>query len=293
MNGTARFLRLAVGLSALVILGWVFTGHAAPPVQEGLPTDWSHHHVIFSQPATYAQVNQITSDPRYWQQWYRDNVPRPLAVDGNGEGSANAIFDPAPTGDWSENLGTGASIGAGNFPAKYGFQVTTASCSDFVMFATGLAGSSTQASVVGFTNLYSGCGGTVPTVAWAYNTGGQILTSPIIATGGSQVAFVQTAASQGILVLLKWASGGTVGAPATPTTVSNASYRTLHRALHDDDHSEERSGSRRQRHDLLVFRRLLPRHPLGRRSCRLACIRSPAYFAAHPLRSTRADSPSR
>ena len=225
MNGTARFLRLAVGLSALVILGWVFTGHAAPPVQEGLPTDWSHHHVIFSQPATYAQVNQITSDPRYWQQWYRDNVPRPLAVDGNGEGSANAIFDPAPTGDWSENLGTGASIGAGNFPAKYGFQVTTASCSDFVMFATGLAGSSTQASVVGFTNLYSGCGGTVPTVAWAYNTGGQILTSPTIATGGSQVAFVQTAASQGILVLLKWASGGTVGAPVTPTTVSNASYR--------------------------------------------------------------------
>ena len=224
MNGTARFLRPAVSLSALVILGWVFTGHAAPPAREGLPTDWSHHHVIFSQPATYAQVNQITSDPRYWQQWYRDNVPRALAVDG--EGSSNAILDPAPTGDWSENLGTGASIGAGNFPAKYGFQITTASCSDFVVFATGLAGSSTQATVVAFKNLYSGCGGIVPTVAWAYNTGGQILTSPAISTGGDQVAFVQTASAQGTLVLLKWASGGTVGAPVTPTTVTNASYRT-------------------------------------------------------------------
>jgi hypothetical protein len=225
MESTARFLRLGGCLSALVILGWVLTGHAAPPVQEGLPTDWSHRHVIFSQPSTYEQVNRITSDPRYWQQWYRDNVPRALPVEE--EGSPNAILDPASTGDWSENLGTGASIGAGNFPAKYGFQITTASCSDYVVFSTGLAGSSTQATVVGFKNLYSGCGGIVPTVAWAYNTGGQILTSPVISTtGGDQVAFVQTASSQGTLVLLKWGSGGTVGAPVTPTTVSNAAYRT-------------------------------------------------------------------
>ena len=225
MNGAARFLRLGVSLSVLVVLGVVLTGRAAPPAQEGMPTDWSHRHVIFSQPSTYAQVNRITSDPRYWQQWYRDNVPRAQPVDG--EGSANAILDPASTGDWSENLGTGASIGAGNFPAKYGFQITTASCSDYVVFSTGLVGSSTQATVVGFKNLYSGCGGIVPTVAWAYKTGGQNINSPVISTtGGDQVAFVQTASSQGTLVLLKWAAGGTVGAPVTPTTVSNASYRT-------------------------------------------------------------------
>jgi hypothetical protein len=53
MNGTAaRFLRLGVSLSGLLVLGWVLTGQAAKPVQEGLPTDWSHSHVIFSPPAS-------------------------------------------------------------------------------------------------------------------------------------------------------------------------------------------------------------------------------------------------
>ena len=72
MNGTAaRFLRLGMSLSGLVILGWVLTGQAAPPAQEGLPTDWTHRHLIFSQPATFEQVRQITSEPRYWQQFFR------------------------------------------------------------------------------------------------------------------------------------------------------------------------------------------------------------------------------
>ena len=136
--------------------------------------------------------------------------------------------------DWSENLGSGASLGAGNFPAKYTFQITTANCAsastpDYVVFPTGLVGSSNQASIVGFDNLYSGCTGTVPQTYWAYNTVGQILTSPIISIDGSQVAFVQSTAGtsgQGMLVVLKWKAGtGTVGAPVTLAAVSNANYR--------------------------------------------------------------------
>src|SRR5580698_6760098 len=105
MNGTAaRFLRLGGGLSALVVLGWVLVliGQAAQPAQEGLPTDWSHRHVIFSQPATFEKVRQITSDPRYWQQWYRQNV-------------THVLSDPAADGgDTSVDLGW---LGAGNHRA--------------------------------------------------------------------------------------------------------------------------------------------------------------------------------
>ncbi len=99
---------------------------------------------------------------------------------------------------------------------------------DYVVFNTGLVGSATQASVVGFDNLYSGCSGTSPQVYWAFNTGGQVLTSPAISTDGKQVAFVQTNTGvQANLVLLKWAPAtGTVGAPATPTAVANSAYRS-------------------------------------------------------------------
>jgi hypothetical protein len=134
--------------------------------------------------------------------------------------------------DWSENLGNNAAMGTSNFPAKYTFQITTANCAsaatpDYVVFTTGLTGSSTQASIAAFDNLYSGCVGTVPQTYWAYNTGGQILTSPVISLDGTQVAFAQTSSFQGQVVLLKWKSAtGTVGSPVTLTPVSTSAYRT-------------------------------------------------------------------
>jgi hypothetical protein len=236
----SRVVRYGVVLLGLVILGWVLTGQAARPSLEGLPTDWTHSHLIFSQPATVRQAARIAGDPRYWQQWYRREVVRGLPADAAALGEA-ASSDLQYWGisrrglhqDWSENLGTNAAVGAGNFPAKYSFGITQANCAsattpDYVVFNTGLTGSATQASIVAFDNLYSGCTGTKPTVYWAYNTGGQILTSPAISLDGTQVAFVQTnVALNGTLVLLKWAaSGGSPGLPAAITTVSNGSYRT-------------------------------------------------------------------
>jgi hypothetical protein len=84
--------------------------------------------------------------------------------------------------------------------------------------------------VVAFDNLYSGCGGTVPSVYWAYNTVGVILTSPVLSLDGTQVAFVQTSGSptgQAGLVVLKWKASATqtVASPGAPTIVSNALYR--------------------------------------------------------------------
>ncbi len=234
----ARFLRLAVGLSGLMILGWVLTGQAAKPAKQGipLPTDWSHRHLIFSRPSSAEQLARVSRDPRYQQQLHRQgealelpaNVPdlRAVALSSATRGKKHK----AGNGFWAEDLGSGASVGGGNYPAKFSFNSTTANCGgaaqpDYVVYSTGLPGSSGQASIVAFDNLYSGCGGTIPSVYWAYNTGGTVLTSPLISLDGTQVAFVESSGGSGILVLLKWlASDGTVGSPRTLTVTPAATY---------------------------------------------------------------------
>jgi len=236
-NGTAaRFSGFAAGLLVLVASGWFLTGRAATPLHRGYPTDWSHHHMVFSRPANPQIAARIEADPRYWQQFARRNVARVLSHSGYKPIDINSLARLATQGskvhaDWSETLGNNASVGAGNFPAIYTSDAISASCAsatkpDFVVFNTGLTASSTQASVVAFDNLYSGCGGSVPQTYWAYNTGGQVVTSPVISEDGTQVAFVQTIGGPGTLVLLKWkASSGTLSAPVTLLPLANSAYR--------------------------------------------------------------------
>jgi hypothetical protein len=237
MNAAAaRFLRLGLALCGLVFLGWMLTAHAGNPSQPGtsLTTDWSHRHLIFSRPGSDEQFARVAEEPRFWQQIRRREqalmLPTSMADADSGAIAPEIVkrYSPKLKRDWSEDLGSGASAGAGNYPAKYSFKGSTANCGtatqpDYVVYSTGLAGSG--ASVVAFDNLYSGCGGTVPSVYWAFNTGGQILTSPLISLNGSQVAFVETSGGHGILVMLKWAAGsGTLSTPVTPTSVVASSY---------------------------------------------------------------------
>jgi hypothetical protein len=240
MNGTAaRFLRLGVGLSALVALGWVLTGQAAKRADPGipLPTDWSHSHLIFSRPGSAELLARVSEDPRYQQQVHRREQALTLPASVGADAFTPAVLKANGkklTGDWSEDLGSLASVGpvlAGVYPAKYSFSSTVANCGsaakpDYVVYSTGLQGSINQANIVAFDNLYSGCGVGVPTLYWAYNTAGQVLTSPVPSLDGTQVAFVQTDIGQvGTLVLLKWAAAsGTIGSPATPTPVLPAAY---------------------------------------------------------------------
>ena len=247
MNGNAtRFVRFGAGFLGLVILGWVLTGQAAKPDEQGVPTDWTHQHVIFSQPSTAEQASLVERDPRYWQQWYRRNVTRVLSMDPSvpaADASMEFVGDrPALNRkthqDWSVNMGTGATVGAGNFAAKYSFSTSVANCAsaaqpDFVVFSTGLQSAAGTASIVAYDNLYSGCTGIAPATYWAYNTTtsapGTIKTSPIISLDGSQIAFVQTdGVGHGYLVLLKWAANnGTLAAPVAPTLINNlANYPT-------------------------------------------------------------------
>jgi len=69
--------------------------------------------------------------------------------------------------DWSETLGpsgtagaAGGTTGLGEFPATF---TTGTSCTDFAIFNNGLAGSSSQADIIAYDNLYSSCNGGTPT----------------------------------------------------------------------------------------------------------------------------------
>ena len=203
----------------------------------GVPNDWTHQHVVFSDPGTFqeAMTNgtydkwaRTVNDPRYQLQ----QLKRKATLQSAGKqsaGSGVATGSPvAPPQGWSMSMGTGAKVGAGQYPAKWSFSTTTAYCDsdpapDFVVYNTGLAGSSTHASIIAYDNLYSGCAAPFPRIYWQYNTaGGTISTGPVLTTDGTQVAFIQSTSSVASLVLLKWAKNPSL---VTPSSVLASSYR--------------------------------------------------------------------
>jgi hypothetical protein len=197
----------------------------------GIPEDWSHHHVVFSNPgnlddaapiklddakrsANLERWSRVTSDERYQMQLLRNTprVRRPLKPFRTGGASRQGLKK-----DWSMYMGSGATVGADQYPAKFTFDTTTASCSDFVVYNTSLAGggSGGQANIVAYSNLYeysssdsSGCSGTVPAVYWAYSSGaGQAMTSTVLSADGTKVAYVENNATSGaVLRILQWAA---------------------------------------------------------------------------------------
>lgn len=258
--GTAILLFLFIGLQS--------KAHA-PVVNNPvhLPTDWSHRHLVFSRPANYAQAWGLQNEPRYFHQYLRQHMPTIVPasalpaveeadeVDEAEEGreineSPEAIHlrgrhvPKSRRKDWAVSLGANVVMGAGQFPAKFTFDVNaTPSCTaDYVAFTTSVNGT---LQIVGFDNLYSTqgsvggfCNANGPSVKWAYNTRiagdvtGTTLTSPVLSLDGTKIAYVEsrTNANGGaILHMLKWKPGplftvvqGTIAAPATPDTVMAA-----------------------------------------------------------------------
>lgn len=242
MRRNQQRLLLWLGISILGVLVFCVTsaGQASADRSASTPaiTDWSNHHVVFSKPATAEQLKRVQQDPRYWQQQYRQSLSLVKLPEAQAGALAPELQLGANTplfgidemkGDWSLDLGSDATVGAGNYPAKYSFSLSKADCTnDFVVYPTGLFGS-TQASIVAYNNLYSGCGGTVPSVYWAYNTGSAVVTSPVFSRDGSQIAFVQKLASgRGVLLLVKWQASTleTVGTPLTLVGLPKDLYPT-------------------------------------------------------------------
>jgi hypothetical protein len=258
-----------VGAAFAVLIGLsiLTTGQPGPQNRGGVVDDWSFHHLVFSNAGTAAdalaqgrfeQWYRTVNDPRYiMQQMKRNPDLRAMATAPDFATLAARLSapigdrvpiwrHPPPTPretlkrDWEEPLGsyTSSPTAAGQYPAKYSFSYTSGTCSDYVIYPTGVTGSGTQAAIVAYTNLYgtsgpsgTGCGsgssgGAVPKVYWAYNapvssTDGIATLSPVIDWSGTQVAFVETVSGTAYLVLLRMAnSGSTVTTPTYESTAS-------------------------------------------------------------------------
>ncbi|PYO34388.1 MAG: hypothetical protein DMD86_08700 [Candidatus Rokuibacteriota bacterium] len=198
----------------------------------GLPDDWTHRHVLFPD-SLFPDVGEaVQRDPRYWLQQARRKGEAPVSpawfreipLRGDRSKKKRKV-------DWSVSLGK--PVAAGMYPAKFTFNVNAApSCSDdYVVFALNGAGSSSQANVVGLTNLYTNpggtgfCLGTGPTFPWAYNVGsGPIRTSPVLSLDGTKVAFVEHKNPPVFHVLTPDLSGNAGCPSATPCNGTDATH---------------------------------------------------------------------
>jgi hypothetical protein len=249
-----RAMRVCVG--AVVCLGIaaaMLLGERPPAVPEyrvPLVQDWTHRSLIYSAPRTILQNLQLQQQTRYAQQYLRRNVffRGPMGP---------PIFDPIRIlrkrtnglqRDWGIAVGSGFTVGQGNFPAKYTFNnaaaLTAASCAnDYVVFTTNQAGG---LNIYAVNNLYVNAAGTGhcagltnPTVLWAYHVESQGATgtsntSPVLSLDGTQIAWVEGSVAGGhtaaLHILKPNISGvgqGTIAAPITPAAnATSAAYVT-------------------------------------------------------------------
>ena len=217
----------------------------------GIVDDWSHHHLIFSNPGTmqdairngtYEKWRQIVSDPRYRVQWIKRYGPVT-----RGRGAADEFRfrpEPRPPSDWEldRNLegywsmqiagGSNGATAIDMYPAKFNFSIALVpSCTaDYVVFPISAAGQSSQTgNIVGLNNLYSGkCSGSVPNWLFDYFVGtGKVQTSPVLAENGTKVAFVESITGNGtstgsIFHVLTIDTSGNSGCPSATPCNGNA-----------------------------------------------------------------------
>ena len=154
------FLRSKLALAVIVTLSAsLFVVHAQKPLSgapkvsaqrplAGIPEDWSHHRVVFSSPGKSDNAapsqsedaknsrkreawSRVAGDERYQMQLLRNTLRkrRPLKPFRGGEASRQDLKK-----DWSMDMGSGATVGAGQYPAKFTFDTTTASCRLTLLF---------------------------------------------------------------------------------------------------------------------------------------------------------------
>lgn len=187
-----------------------------PPQRVGLPEDWSHRHLVFSNPGTFVQMlDKGVSQQRWWnwlavQREARFSMQQAKRNRGRGFHAGNARFvdsfrqrvgrpptrrPPKMQRDW--NIGLGDKSPVAMYPAKFTFDVnSTPDClNDFVVFPIS-AGGAAQAKLIAFNNLYRPglCGtATTPAFKFAYQIGsGVVQTSPVLSLDGAKVAFVES-----------------------------------------------------------------------------------------------------
>ncbi len=162
-NSTQIILGISLAL-ALILVRAIRAGDE--PVH--LATDWSHRHLVFSPPKSLMDQFRFSWDARYVQQWVRRNAERREEDEDRDEWRWHHAEENPLRGDWSVYLGNVGTLGAGKFPAKFSFNVTTANCAtaaqpDFVVWNTSLAGSGTAVAAfdTGTFSATAGIGSTI------------------------------------------------------------------------------------------------------------------------------------
>src|SRR6267143_2168757 len=158
------------GMAVVIALGSALRATGQSELARlGLPQDWSHRHVVFSNPPTLPILLAIRQDPRLLHQWLKFNAHgrinrqaarEPEDSDQERDSDRERDRDPTPEKgvDWSKTLGiAGTHLPISMYPAKYTFDIkAAANCTnDFVVFPTFNGGSATQATVVAYNQLYS------------------------------------------------------------------------------------------------------------------------------------------
>ena len=223
----ARFI-IVLAAVVVVVLALAFQPSHGQNAETRIPfpNDWTHKHVVFTQPSSVAEAWKVEQDPRFWQQLYGRRAQAQSSFNG-GTPRWGSISKMAR--DWNVSLGDNGTTGVAMFPAKYQFNLNaTPSCTqDFVVFNSSRVGSATAPSVVAFDELYAGGAGatcsTGPNVMWAYNTNasgdttGVTNTSVVLSLDGSKIAYVESLATGSVLHILRWTSGqGSIATPHAP-----------------------------------------------------------------------------
>ncbi|MGD0468110.1 MAG: hypothetical protein ABSA54_07040 [Terriglobales bacterium] len=256
MNSQNRYSSMSIA-GVVFACAALLSGQPSQAQQIGFPEDWSHRHVVFSNPGTYREAIEngssekwvrINNDPRFIMQRMKRNAE--ASASRSQEITAAPVSELraslrtrkeiqlAPLSrDWSVSLGAGG-VAAGQYPAKFTFApIGTPSCTaDFATYgvnAAGASGTPGQANIVGFNQLYVNstgtgiCAGTAPTVYFSYFVGtGQVQTSPSISFDGTKIAYIESVAGASKLHVTTIGTTGSNGTSATspvaPGTGNNA-----------------------------------------------------------------------
>ena len=263
----SRLWTMAVALALVLGSALLLSGQDST-TKRGLPKDWSMHHVVYSKPGgnvPAARLQKLLKDPRYiLQQELRaamaapPSLPAPFFPEGDvgSDVTPPPAKGPLPRGlikalipasgkdavqptlqahkhfhkDWSVGEGANGTTGVGQFPAT--FTGTAEPCiTDYAVYNTGLGGSSAQATLVAFNNIYAACNSGVPTIYFAYNTGAAtVATSVDLSADGTHIAFIQgNSGSAASLVVVGVANaGGSVSAPSTPASQTTVAFANGH-----------------------------------------------------------------